>query len=204
MEKSTLIDCFEYEDHYQLFCNLTPDGFFSVDLDKNGLLPLNRQYYNGNKLRCILPVYENGKQYFLTVEENKTVFAKKYEKDSSSPIAEKDLGTLNVEKTIRSYNEIILLCSGNASGYVTLSSDLYTAFLEIEQTDSTVLSVLSDNGKVYFLLRDKQGNVSFMGKEPFDAAENGIMLCLPNGSLLCFLQKKSVYDYIEFYSPDVE
>lgn len=187
--KYSLVELFEYEDSYVLFCNELSGGFSVLTADKNTLSVTEKQRVSDEKILFVKPTPAG----ILTVEQGEKIYARIYSVNMKQRLKEKDLGSANVQKTFRADTGVVLTYEDSAC--VILRDDL-TAEL-IETSYNVLLDVISINGSDHFLFKDATGNIFFENESPFTQAENAIVLPSPKNTLTVITEKKDKYSYIE-------
>ncbi|MBO4539774.1 MAG: hypothetical protein J5781_05810 [Clostridia bacterium] len=187
--KYSLVELFEYEDSYVLFCNELSGGCSVLTADKSTLSVTEKQRLSGDKILFVKPTPAG----ILAVEQGERTYARIYSLNMKERLKEKGLGLVAVQKTYRTDAGVVL--ANENSDLVLIRDDLTTEL--IETSDNVLLNVISINGSDRLLFKDMNGNIFFENMTPFTQAEKAIVLPTPNNSLTIITEKKDKYSFIE-------
>ncbi len=200
LDLSSLVELFEYEDHYLLFGNHPDGGFCSFTLYKDTLSVGKKKTIGSNVLLYVAPTFQDGQGYFVTLEEvNNKTFARKYLSSTMEKVGERELGSLNVSDFFSTNEGMIVLCDGTVTGYIALDYDLSASFYEKLPDDGKIVSVLYENDVFFYLIRDENGDIVASNGQNLGKASNGKLLLSPSGKLQLYIERTSDDDesYIE-------
>ncbi len=197
-----VVRTFEFSNYYRVFFN-TPSGYGISDLDKDDFSIIKDIFVSSATLKEVIPLVEDGKQIYLAIESDSTLYVRKFSSEMS--IANSTKKAITASELIACGNDadnLYLCVKGNINGVITLKKDLSFSYSmnTAEGITSNILDFLY--GKEFLLLtRDNKNKLSVIkvnenGSESYSIAESrfGKIISHPNGTL-AIVYDSYYYDY---------
>ena len=156
LTSSEVVDVFDYGEYYKIFYN-TADGYSYCELNKNTLDIKKSLSVSKATLIDIIPMIENNSQVFLCLEQEDSVYLKKYSSDfNASTAVRKNIG--NVEILGQGYDGAILYLAvrGSINGIITVDVSLTTSFMASDTAflEGNISDYVFYDGKFRMLISD--------------------------------------------------
>ncbi len=147
----SLVELFEYNDFYLMFCN-TPSGYEVIKVSKSNYVILNQTVVNGATLVAVKPAVENNQQIFIIIESSDSTYAKKVDSNLNFTLSyKKKLGNFNIKAICQSQNELLIIASGNINGMITLGYDLSVSYADSSSKISKIFQTVYYKNAYYYL-----------------------------------------------------
>ncbi|MGN1042085.1 MAG: hypothetical protein ACI4SK_01225 [Christensenellales bacterium] len=197
-----IVDIFEFGDFYRLTYNNTT-GYGITDLNKNDFSVIRELFVASATLKCIIPIVENGKQIYIAIENEGSLYARKYFSDMTVANSErKKIATADLLGQGTDGNNVYLCLSGGLNGVVTLKTDLSFSY-SANRTDS-VISDIADfayGDCFYLLVHDANKNIALIKTSAssseatyYPVGDKALLITYPNKTIGIIYQS-SFYEY---------
>ncbi len=156
LNASSIVDVFDYGEYYKIFFN-TANGYSYCELNKNTLDIKNVLSVSKATLIDIIPMMENNRQVFLCLEQEDSVYLKKYSSDFNESTAVRNkIG--NLEILGQGYDGAILYLAvrGSINGIITVDVSLTTSFMASDTAflEGNISDYVFYDGKFRLLISD--------------------------------------------------